>query len=278
MTAIFADTFKTLLSRLTLTIWAIATVGSTLAGPFGTFGSMTLPDRAMYWTAITTTSIVLGYVAQAIRVVLFGDRRDLICNLVFGAIGTFLIAADVFLLSRLFHPERPEVVTFPNLLLWVGFVFFAVIAARAMLSDAISSSVQSEIEEQAPQVPAPAKQIMVPRLISRLPEGRQHEVLRLSANDHFVHVMADTGEHVLRMRMRDAVAEMDEVAGSMVHRSHWVARAAIQGLRADGTKVFVVLKNGDHVPVSRNYRPKVEEMDLSPVSDAGPQPYAVSGQ
>ncbi|WP_072791143.1 LytTR family DNA-binding domain-containing protein [Cognatishimia maritima] len=278
MTETVKDTFKTLFSKLTLTIWCIATAGSTLAGPFGTFATMSLAERFFYWTTITTTSIILGYVAQALCRIVIGDRHDLQGKFIFGIVGTVLIATDVYLLARLFHPERPEAVTFANLLVWVGFVFFAVIAARAMLSEAISSSVQSEIEEQAPQVPSPAEQPMVPRLISRLPDGHHHEVLRLSANDHFVHVMADTGEHVLRMRMRDAVAEMDDVAGAMVHRSHWVACAAMQGLRTEGSKAFVVLKNGDHVPVSRNYRSTLEDMNLSPVSDAEAQPCAVSGR
>ena len=52
--------------------------------------------------------------------------------------------------------------------------------------------------------------------------------------------------------MRDVVAAMEEGSGLQVHRSWWVARAAVRGWLRDGRSVTLILVNDMHVPVARN--------------------------
>jgi hypothetical protein len=104
-----------------------------------------------------------------------------------------------------------------------------------------------------PEVP------LAPRLMRRLSGDGGSEILRLSGNDHFVDVATTAGQETLRLRLADAIAEMEPVRGICTHRSHWVALAAISGVeRENGDKLIVCLRNGDRVPVSRKYRPQLE--------------------
>nr|WP_255714076.1 LytTR family DNA-binding domain-containing protein [Pelagibacterium xiamenense] len=55
------------------------------------------------------------------------------------------------------------------------------------------------------------------------------------------------------MRLADAIAETDGVAGLQIHRSHWVAASAVAGLERRNGKTFVALRSGALLPVSRSY-------------------------
>jgi DNA-binding LytR/AlgR family response regulator len=65
----------------------------------------------------------------------------------------------------------------------------------------------------------------------------------------------------------DAIDEMEPVKGICTHRSHWVALGAIKRVEREGARLFVVLRNGDRVPVSRKYRPRLEQAGLIDRSD-----------
>lgn len=107
-----------------------------------------------------------------------------------------------------------------------------------------------------------------PRLMRRLPESLQEAaVLRLKGRDHTAEVATDRGMAKLRLRLSDAIDEMESVDGLYTHRSHWVARAAVTGHVFERGKLFVTLVNGDRVPVSRTYRPHLEELGLVPVQE-----------
>ncbi|MEM7733273.1 MAG: LytTR family DNA-binding domain-containing protein [Pseudomonadota bacterium] len=94
-----------------------------------------------------------------------------------------------------------------------------------------------------------------PRLLQRLPSSRRAPVLRLSAMDHMVEVVTESGTEKLRIRLSDAVREMEPTQGYMAHRSHWVAKdAVVQAERKGSDKVYLKLSNGDMIPVSRTFR------------------------
>ena len=65
----------------------------------------------------------------------------------------------------------------------------------------------------------------------------------------------------LLLRFSDAIAEVEE-EGAQVHRSHWVAWAAVEAVERDGIKLFLRLKSGARVPVSKNNREKLEARGL----------------
>lgn len=101
--------------------------------------------------------------------------------------------------------------------------------------------------------------VVIPRLARRLPDGFSGRILRLTVEDHFVDVVTDVENYRIRMRFSDAVDEMEPCIGFCTHRSHWVALDAVEGVHREAGKVLLKMTNGDLVPISRKYRPNVEE-------------------
>jgi hypothetical protein len=90
-----------------------------------------------------------------------------------------------------------------------------------------------------------------------IPQGGR--LLALSAEDHYLRVHSDQGNVLILRRLADAIAELPVDAGRQVHRSHWVAQTAVQGVERNGARLVVVLTNGLRIPVSRTYRLAVQE-------------------
>jgi hypothetical protein len=88
-------------------------------------------------------------------------------------------------------------------------------------------------------------------ILDRIPSDLRADLIRLSARDHFVEIVTTLGKREVRMRLKDAVREIGDTKGHLVHRSHWVAENAIDGSNTQGGKVTLRLINGDEIPVSR---------------------------
>ena len=104
--------------------------------------------------------------------------------------------------------------------------------------------------EHAPQRPAAPVQIPLLRRLS--PENRG-ALLHLAMQDHYVEVATARGRELVLMRFADALAELGGTPGLRIHRSHWVADAAVEALARDNGRLTVVLKSGTRISVSRPY-------------------------
>jgi len=85
-----------------------------------------------------------------------------------------------------------------------------------------------------------------------IPADKRGEVLALSAQDHYVVIATENGEHLTRMSMKQAVEMLPKDSGLQVHRSHWVAYSAIVSLNQTSGKYQLELRNGARIPASRN--------------------------
>ena len=77
----------------------------------------------------------------------------------------------------------------------------------------------------------------------------------LKGEDHYVRVIGDGREELILMRMRDAIERLDNADGLRVHRSWWVARAAVATVRRDGRAAIITLTGGHEAPVARDMMP-----------------------
>jgi hypothetical protein len=92
----------------------------------------------------------------------------------------------------------------------------------------------------------------VPRFLERLPAQVGRDLLALEMEDHYVRAHTASGSALILMRMRDAIAELDGLDGLQVHRSWWVARAAVERPVQDGRNLRLRLTNGIEAPVARS--------------------------
>lgn len=92
-----------------------------------------------------------------------------------------------------------------------------------------------------------------PPFLAKLQRHRGDKLIALAAEDHYVRVYTDDGDELIHYRFAKAVAEAAALDGLQTHRSHWVAGPAIRDLVQDKHNFFIVLRNGQRVPVSRTY-------------------------
>ncbi len=75
----------------------------------------------------------------------------------------------------------------------------------------------------------------------------------MEAEDHYLRVRTSGGDELILLRLSDAIAELEGVEGARTHRSWWVARAAVAGVRRGDGRAVITLPDGTEVPVSRSY-------------------------
>ncbi len=159
--------------------------------------------------------------------------------------GTISVLIPLYALYDAAEIPRPS-----TTVLFVWIVMVLILAGATIAgSKLITTSAKNDIEEatEKPHASRPA------RILSRLPIPLQSsELYALSAEDHYVRVHTSKGENIILMRFSDAISETGDVEGLQVHRSWWVAQAAIEHIKAKDRNAEITLKNKLKVPVSRN--------------------------
>ena len=106
---------------------------------------------------------------------------------------------------------------------------------------------------------APAGQLFFQRLDAPL-DG---DLICLQMHDHYLAVHTTAGQQLVLCRMDDAARELHGL-GQRVHRSWWVARAAIAEARRHNGRLRLILHDGREVPVGRTYQQQVRT-ELLPI-------------
>jgi hypothetical protein len=96
--------------------------------------------------------------------------------------------------------------------------------------------------------------------LERLPRHlRGGELWALKAEDHYLLAITSAGEGLIRLRLADALLELGGIEGAQTHRSWWIARNAVRGVRRGTGRLALVLPNGREVAVSRGLAPRLRE-------------------
>lgn len=81
----------------------------------------------------------------------------------------------------------------------------------------------------------------------------------MKMEDHYLHVTTDEGRGMTLHRLSDACRELDGTGGLQVHRSWWVARGAVRGVRQENRRRIITAVDGTEIPVGRSYEAKLRE-------------------
>ncbi len=85
------------------------------------------------------------------------------------------------------------------------------------------------------------------------------EICSLEAQEHYVKIVSTEESRMVLHRFSDVVMQMSDSTGIQVHRSHWVADAAVKQAVVQGQAMKLELQDGRKVPVSRTFRAAVEQ-------------------
>jgi hypothetical protein len=89
---------------------------------------------------------------------------------------------------------------------------------------------------------------------------RMAEIMSIEAEEHYICLTLQGGaRHLLRGRIADAIAAIPPGRGLQIHRSHWVASAALARFSKDRSAAQVTLVDGRVLPVARQRIPQVRE-------------------
>ena len=242
--------------RLPVVLASVAVLA--VIGPFGTFQDLTLPQRLAYWGGMIGFGFLAFELIVHMAIRLSRERADAWRTMLAGVLLAVTVVQTV-VVALLERASRGNDFLSPLGLMEL-YVYVTVITAlvsvapvllelkdRGLLTPA-PAPVAVPVEAEAP--PAPHE----PAFLARIPAKLGRDLLALEMEDHYVRVHTAEGSDLILMRMRDAVTELAGLEGLQVHRSYWVAAAAVAGVerKPDG-KMTLLLSNGLRVPVSRSY-------------------------
>jgi DNA-binding LytR/AlgR family response regulator len=204
-------------------------------------GEQPLWQRIVYWVPLMIAGAFLGHgVAQLIA----SAPRLTASKWVFGtalAISISLpITVVVWLYTNVMFGSSMDASALPGLFLSV------LVISAAMTAIMIGVNWPGRVTHAGPDAPT------TPRFHQRLPPKLAGaSVHAVSAEDHYLRVHTSRGNDLILMRLSDAITELEGVEGAQTHRSWWVAKDAVEGVRREGDRVILILKGGAEAPVSR---------------------------
>lgn len=221
-----------------------------VAGPFGSYGVLTLAERVLFWTPTIGLAVMIGSVIRAYVYGALGLHGKLSGSALIAVLTCAVLCPP---LDLLFGAVFPPLFSSLN-----GMVEVVLLVASLSLGFcAIRVSAAPAAEPPAKPVAEPAP-VHTPRLMRRLDHDKRGEIWAISVRDHYVDVHTSLGKSSLLMRFSDAMDEVNCLPGAQVHRSHWVAWAGVGSVCREGGKMILHLKNGHQLPASRNNRDKVD--------------------
>lgn len=259
MSAFLTELKVDLQSRVPLVLWLVCAVSLASAGPFGSYEPFSFSQRLLIWVPLTAAAILCVSVVRAFVYGSIGLRDFPRGALLVAALACALICPPVYVVAHfVFSGSIGKEPSLAELIMLVGSITLGACSLRHSFQPA-KATLLPEAEEQAP-VPEPLPPM--PRLVVRLEPEVQGELLSMSVRNHYVDVQTTRGTGSLLMRFSDAISEVAPVDGAQIHRSHWVAWAAVAAVEKEDGKLFLRLHAGPRIPVSRNHRDKLEQRGL----------------
>lgn len=288
--------WKRPIRALTL-VWLGTTLILAATGPFGSFTLGNFAARTAYWASVVAFSIALSVSLRSLLKHALGrDRNPVLVDAVMLPLFTLLYTPPLFYFNeRVSNLDQPFTLWQTGLVVLSVSVSMLVLrealgvsllgiapqwgwvkseAGAAGMPDpgpapdaqapssGETAQPATETAEDGPDAPDAVVAVGTdggPALLQRLPEDKRGELHALSSDDHYVQVHTERGPSSVLLRFADALRELGDWPGLRIHRSHWVADAAVQRIRIERGRLFVVLRCGRELPVSRTYADAVRD-------------------
>lgn len=252
-----------MIKAVSIEIFIVLTLGVLLGliGPFGTF-EMSAGVRMAFWLG----TLLMGYaIFRPFLIVSEWVGETLrVPQLVAGGLALMIAALPLTFLIALFFAgfDAARALTGKGLIglylqVWlIGFLVNAVFVLTLGRSAKKTKPATGAPDPDKASVPASApSQSPSTRLLPDV-----GPVYALKGEDHYVRIFGQSGEQLVLMRLRDAIADLQDDQGVQVHRSWWVSRTAVASVRRIGRTAELTLVDGTVVPVARDMMPRLREL------------------
>ena len=216
--------------------------------PFGT-ASIPFARGLAYWIGTLGAGTLLANLIarHAVRMGLY-ERQPWVWAVLVSIVLTLPMTAVVWAASGLTFRGRLDPATLSGYALPVLIITLAMVTLTVLVQ-----RTPAQTHAAAPGAPAP---VFLERLPMKLRGG---ELYAVEAEDHYLRLHTSRGQDLILMRLADAVGELDGMEGARVHRSWWVARAAVVETERGAGRAALTLKSGAVAPVSRTYARALRE-------------------
>ncbi|MCE8008052.1 LytTR family DNA-binding domain-containing protein [Aestuariivita sp.] len=214
-----------------------------LTGPFGTYLSMSLPERVLYWTCAALGGFWLGLLTSMTLSTWLEDL-GLGPYLSIGLGGLGGGGAIAVLLGGL------EVVFSGDPFLGAT---WRMLPNACIIAVMIAGLYEVIATRQADPPPHPETLGTGPDWRARLPAQIGQDLILLHAQDHYVRAQTTLGEALVRSSMTQAADALGPL-GMRVHKSWWVAFAQMDRVVYRDGAPKLMLRSGEAIPVGRSYR------------------------
>ncbi len=223
-----------------------------LVGPFGTYGVFPFALRWLYWAAIALAGA--GFFSVFRHSLVRALELERIWVEVVSSLATAAVLAPV-----IWYTSWAVLGISPDMLPSVWEPALAVLSCCAgliLLKPGLPAEAGIDRSQNLPN------KIPLPDFLDRFQPDLEGELISVSADNHYLNVRTCTGEARVLMRFSDAIRELEGFDGLRIHRSHWIARNKVQQVDRDGGRSFVILTNGERLPVSAAYRDALKDHGL----------------
>ena len=229
-------------------VWVLLTLAGAMIGPFTTYTAFGFGERLVYWAVICAVAVMLGIgIREVVEKWRGGEslRTDILVTVAQSSI----IGPVVWLINHMVYGlDVQSIASFAE---HVGAVLASGLLVTALREQfRIRRETVSGAEAWADD---PVTDKAMPEFLALVEETQRGPVQRISADDHYLHVVTTKGSSRILMRFRDALAQLGDLPGYRIHRSHWVAAARLLRVRSEGRRYVAELNCGTELPVSRAY-------------------------
>jgi hypothetical protein len=210
-----------------------------LLGPLGSFLNGGLWERLVYWTGMAWLGFALC--GGGLWLIVSRVRARLA---IWAALVSLIVVMSIPLGAASWlaaHALWPQLNGLPHLTPAVWYVESLIVTAPQVTSFAILALRRRHGGLSAP-LSAPSPDLLGVAAV---------QVLCLQMEDHYVRVHTAGASRLVLATLAQAIANLGRTPGLQVHRSWWVADAAVVGALRDGRNLRLVLTNGLKVPVAR---------------------------
>ena len=228
-----------------------------LLGPFGSYG-MPLMQRLLYWVVLFNVGYFIYYITHQITGWLFNNKQtDRQFNQAIQFITPTLLASIP--LSYLVAFATQFLIDIEIGLTPLAIEVLPQVLILGLSIDFLMGLIYRDtVEIKQSKVEKPGQEF-----INRLPKELGEELICLVMEDHYMVVSTEKGEHMLLMRMKDALIELKNYPGMQVHRSNWIAIDKVKSVKKISRKTLLTMTNGIEISVSKKYLASIKEAGLS---------------
>jgi hypothetical protein len=216
-------------------------------GPFGSY-SVAIVTRLIFWVLAINLGYFIYYFSRSLVNKFFADKNlHLLVRIIIASLfASVPLTLLIVVLNHLLFTNKINLLN--------GFTnFFPQVFILGIVIDAIITLINNS------QIHHPTQKLQAETntFLDRLNPTMGMELICFVMEDHYLKAYTAKGNQMLLMRMKDALLELKDYQGMQVHRSWWVAFAAIDRVKKQGRKIILVMNNGIEVPVSRKYQASV---------------------